>query len=82
MPVTSLPMVTQKLRRLFLRPKISRYFPAPGRHALVSKHMKTIYLSMNMHTCVANTSVQSNTRIRTTSGAQECCSHPLGPGSQ
>jgi len=27
-PVTSLPMDTQKLRRLFLRAKISRYFPA------------------------------------------------------
>lgn len=29
-PVTSLPTVTQKLRRLFLRPKISRYRPAGG----------------------------------------------------
>ncbi len=27
-PVTSLPMVTQKLCRLFFRPKISRYLPA------------------------------------------------------
>jgi hypothetical protein len=29
-PVTSLPMVTQWSRRLFLRPKISRYLPAQG----------------------------------------------------